>query len=465
MSTGVTSHAQTRAAAVPKRVVAAVALGTVLNPLNSSMVAVALVSIARSFSLSVPEATWVVSAFYLTATVFQPLMGRFADQFGARRMFAIGMGFALVAGVGGWAAQEFWQVLVARVLLSVGTSAAFPSAVGIIHRICHERQVSPASSLATISVANSAGLAVGPVIGGILIALGGWPATFAVNVPLTLAAMVGLLVLVPRDVPHAAVSVAGFIRGADPVGVLLFTATTTLLLLTASSVEVGMNWLLLLGCLAALVAFVVFERRRRDPFVDLRLLLRRRGLGEVYAKFIVFNLIYYCALYGVPQWLETTLGLHAREAGLLMLPMAALGALGTPAAAALIKARGANPAFVLGAAAAVVGSLGALFFDVHLALVLICLVCAFLGIPYALVNLSLQISMYDVAGEGRAAQAAGLFQTSRYLGAILATGVLGVVFSAGVTTHGIRVVAVVMSCCAGFLLLWGALTAVADRRV
>ena len=72
-------------------------LGTVLNPLNSSMIAVALVPIQRDFRISLATATWVISAFYLAACVAQPLMGRFADRFGPRRVLFAGMALASAA--------------------------------------------------------------------------------------------------------------------------------------------------------------------------------------------------------------------------------------------------------------------------------------------------------------------------------------------------------------------------------
>src|ERR1700747_938385 len=78
------------------RMLLAIALGTILNPLNSSMVAVALVDIHTDFRTDIGTSTWMVSAFYLTGAVAQPLMGRLADLLGARRVFLTGVSVAAV---------------------------------------------------------------------------------------------------------------------------------------------------------------------------------------------------------------------------------------------------------------------------------------------------------------------------------------------------------------------------------
>src|SRR5215470_12506817 len=82
-----------------RRLVGAVMAGTLLNPLNSSMIAVALVLIQADFRVSVATASWLLSGFSLAAAIAQPLMGRFADLFGPRRVFCAGLLFVGVASV------------------------------------------------------------------------------------------------------------------------------------------------------------------------------------------------------------------------------------------------------------------------------------------------------------------------------------------------------------------------------
>ena len=106
---------------------ASIALGTLLNPLNSSMIAVALINLHIYFGISVATVTWLVSGFYLAAAVGQPLMGRFANLFGPRRIFCSGMLLVCVASaLAPWVHAFGWLVAL-RVLQAFGTSAAHPS--------------------------------------------------------------------------------------------------------------------------------------------------------------------------------------------------------------------------------------------------------------------------------------------------------------------------------------------------
>src|SRR5215212_3527995 len=106
-------------APVPPRVMAAILFGTVLNPINSSMIAVALVSIRDDFDVSVVSLSWLISSFYLVAAVFQSVVGRLVV-------------LIAVAGVLGPLAPSFGWVIAARLLLAVGTSAGFPAGLALL---------------------------------------------------------------------------------------------------------------------------------------------------------------------------------------------------------------------------------------------------------------------------------------------------------------------------------------------
>src|SRR5215207_10481727 len=94
---------------VPRRVMAAILLGTVLNPINSSMIAVALVRIQDDFDVSVVSLSWLISSFYLVAAVGQSVLGRLADQFGPRRVLCLGFSIAALGGaIGGLAPSFAW---------------------------------------------------------------------------------------------------------------------------------------------------------------------------------------------------------------------------------------------------------------------------------------------------------------------------------------------------------------------
>src|SRR5580698_3184226 len=112
--------------------VAPLALGSLLNPINSSMIATALAPIGRAFGVGVSETVWLVAALYVTSAVAQPTMGKLADRWGARQVFLLGLVVVLLGGVAGALAPSLAALIGARVILGVGTSAAYPSAMRVL---------------------------------------------------------------------------------------------------------------------------------------------------------------------------------------------------------------------------------------------------------------------------------------------------------------------------------------------
>ena len=182
------------------RLVGTLALGTSLNPLNSSMIAVALAQLQTDFRVGVGTSSWLVSAFYIGAAVGQPLMGRLVDQVGARRMFLAGLAVVLLASAATPFVPGFWWLVGLRVVQAFGTSTAYPAALVLI-RAATPGRPAPTAGLGAITVANSTSAALGPVLGGFLVSGAGWQAVFLVNVPICLAGLVLARRVLPRQRP------------------------------------------------------------------------------------------------------------------------------------------------------------------------------------------------------------------------------------------------------------------------
>src|SRR6185312_6820956 len=187
---------------VPPRELAAILLGTVLNPVNSSMIAVALVRIRADFDVSVVALSWLVSSFYLVTAVGQSVLGRLADQLGPRRIQCAGFALIVLAGVLGPLAPSFGWLIGARLLLAAGTAAGFPAGLALLRTASGGRPPAP-RTLAAITIAGSTSAALGPALGGALVALAGWQAIFFVNVGLGVVALPLSLRWLPRDPQHA----------------------------------------------------------------------------------------------------------------------------------------------------------------------------------------------------------------------------------------------------------------------
>lgn len=432
--------------------VAALSLGTLLNPLNSSMIAVALVPLQHGFRVDVTTVTWVITSFYLASAAGQPLMGRLADRFGPRRLFLFGMLVVALTCALTPFAGTFAAVCAGRVALAVGTATAFPSAIAMLRPLAggggggnagggsgggggggaHGGRSTP-RLLSRIQIANTSGAAIGPVLGGALVTFLGWPAIFWVNVPLTALAFAGVWVFAPRDPQRVRTPLSRTLAESDIPGILAFIATLTALLVFLLGLRPQPLWWLLPVSAAACALFVWRELSCAHPFLDLRLLAANRRLLMVYLCFAIFSVVYYSAFFGLPQLLQEHGGYSAGIAGLLMFPLAAVTIVVTPLAARAIESVGLRVTLLWGAGGLVVGAGLLAVAAATTAPWAVLLLTAALGIPYCVVSIAMNQALYSAARPEDSGVAAGIFQTARYVGAIIATTVLGLLFTAGTT--------------------------------
>ncbi|WP_332761427.1 MFS transporter [Pseudarthrobacter sp.] len=416
----------------PGLAIAALSLGTSLNPLNSSMIAVALVVLREDFALDVATVTWVITSFYLASAAGQPLMGRLADRFGPRRLFTFGMALVAVTCALAPFAPNFALVCVARALMAVGTATAYPSAVVMVTELSRLAKLPSTRPLGRIQMANTSAAAVGPVVGGLLVSLLGWQALFAVNVPLALLALIVVHRAAPADAGRETGKLSTLIRDSDIPGILAFVTSLMLAMMALLNVMPGYRWWLLGAATVIAALFAWRELRFRPPFLDLRLLGRNRPLLLVYLVFVVFSGVYYFAFFGLPQLLQEAGHYDAGLVGLLMFPLAAMSVLVTPVTVRLIERFGVRSVLIAGALILLVasGGLGALTLSLWPPLVFV--LTALLGVPYGVVSTASNQGLYVSARPEERGVAAGIFQTCRYLGAIAATVLIGVLYGPGV---------------------------------
>lgn len=166
-------------------------LGSSLNPVNSSLIATALVPIAAAMNVSVGRTAVLVSALYLASSIAQPTAGKLSEEFGPRRVFLSGILLVLAGGLVGGFAPDLTSLIVARVLIGVGTSAGYPSAMLLIRRRAEQAGLDtpPGSILGGLVIAGMVTPAVGLPLGGALVGAWGWRTTFFVNVPFALVTL------------------------------------------------------------------------------------------------------------------------------------------------------------------------------------------------------------------------------------------------------------------------------------
>jgi len=430
---------------VPPRVLAAILFGTVLNPINSSMIAVALVRIRDDFDVSIVALSWLVSSFYLVTAVGQSVLGRLADQLGPRRVQCAGFALIAVAGVLGPLAPSFGWLVAARLLLGVGTSAGFPTGLALL-RNASGGHAPPPRTLAAITIAGSTSAALGPAIGGGLVALAGWQAIFLVNVVVGAVALPLSLRWLPRDPQHAGgLDLARVRRIIDLPGIAAFTAMLGSVLALLLSLVGEPLWWLAPVALAAAAALWWNDRRRTDPFLDVEMLAGNRALLGVCVQYLLVNVVAFGIFFALPLWLEAARGCSSGVAGVLVIPLAGVAVFATPVAARMIGRTGERPALLVGALGYLAGTLLLLTLSGDTPLWAFVPITLVLGLPIGFNNLGLQSALYRVSEPARTGAAAGVFQTCRFVGAVLSTCLLGIVFADGVDTAGLHEMALVLA--------------------
>lgn len=415
-----------------RRLIAPMILGAVLNPVNSSIIAVSLVPIGVAFGAPPVQTAWLVSALYVATAIGQPVVGRLVDSYGPRRLYLVGTSFAGVAGLLGVLAPSLGVLIVARVLLGFGTCAGYPAAMYLIRsearRTGHD---SPAGILTTLAVSAQTVAVIGPTLGGLLIGLGGWRATFAINVPLSVACLVLGALYLPR---HDRGAGGRSLSELDFLGIALFAAMLVAFLLFLMH-PAGSDWYLVLLAVAAAVAFTWRELRAADPFLDLRVLGGNLPLLATYGRTLLAYVVSYAVLYGFSQWLEEGRRLSASQAGLVLLPVFGVGMIVSITTGRRKELRGK---LMIGALTQIVACLLLLLLGDTSPIWLLVVAMVIFGVPQGLNSLALQNAVYHQADPDRIGSSAGLLRTFTYLGAMIASAATGSFFSPRADTAGLH---------------------------
>jgi len=433
-----------------RKLLAPLMLGSILNPVNSSIIAVALLPIGVAFGAPPAATAWLVSALYLATAIGQPVMGRLIDTYGPRRVFLAATTLVGVAGVMGALAPNLPVLIVARVILGFGTCAGYPAAMWLIRsEATRTGKASPVGVLTLLSITSQTITVIGPPLGGLLIGLGGWRTTLALNVPLAAAALLLGALRLPKAPSLERGSGTRGPASLDFPGMGLFAATLVALLLFLMHPAAG-RWYLLVLAVVAAAGFTVRELRAAEPFLDLRVLAGNPPLVATYARQLLAGIGAYTLLYGYTQWLEDGHGLSAGAAGLVLLPMSLVAIVVSATTGRLRQLRGR---LLAGAGAQALASVLLLFTGPESGMWLLVLIVLIGGIPRGLNNLTNQTVLYRQADSDRIGASAGLLRTVFYLGAIIASAAQGHFLSAADPTDGLHHLAVFMLVIAALFLI------------
>jgi EmrB/QacA subfamily drug resistance transporter len=320
--------------------------------LDNTVLNVALRTIAdpvHGLGASQSQLEWAINSYTLVFAGLLFTAGVLGDRYGRRATLLIGLTLFGLASLVSAYAQDPAQLIAARALMGIGGAAVLPATLSIISNVFDPRERARAIGV----WAGSVGLAVaiGPVVGGLLLERYWWGSVFLINVPIVVAGVVAVLAIVPesRDPKPGRV---------DVVGVLL--SIVGLVVLVYGVVDGGEHgfgrptaWGSILAGIAVLAAFVRYERRIAFPSLDVRLFTNPRFSAAVGAVGLVFfaamGSMFFTAFY-----LQLVRGYSPLQSGLLMIPFAVAQMVFAPLSAALVRRYGPRVVMAAGMALSMV---------------------------------------------------------------------------------------------------------------
>ena len=330
---------------------AALALSTLAVGLDTTVLSVALPTLARDLDASTADLQWFTTAYLLVLAAVLLPAGMLGDRLGRKRMLIGALVLFGAASVACAYAQNAGQLIAARAVLGLGAAVIMPLSGAVLTVL-----FAPAERARAMSIwvtASSLGIPLGPLLGGWLLDNFWWGSVFLINVPVVVAGVVALLRWLPES--------RGGSARLDPPGMVLSTAG--LVAVTYGIIEAGSRgWsdarsLLTMAAGAVLLAaFVLWQRRAASPLVDLALFRSRAFTwGAVLATVASFALL--GLLFSLPQLFSAVGGHDAFGSGLRLLPV--IGGLVVGARVAEMAGRrlGARPVIATGLALIAVASL------------------------------------------------------------------------------------------------------------
>jgi EmrB/QacA subfamily drug resistance transporter len=304
--------------------------------LDNTVLNVALPTLVRDLHATTTELQWIVDAYVIVFAGLLLVGGSVADRIGRKRVFLAGL-LAFAAG-SAWAAfsGSVGMLIAARASMGIGGAMMMPSTLSIItdmFRDPGERQRAIGLWAATTGI----GVALGPIVGGLLLSSFWWGSVFLINVPIALLGAVFALPLIPDSKNPAALrpDFIGGLLSIAGLGLLLWSLIEAPVRGWSSPFTVGAG----IGGLAVLAAFAAWERASSHPMLNLDFFRRRRFSAAVSSVgMVMFGL--FGALFVLTQYLQFCLGYSALQAGVRVLPAAGAIAIIAPLSTVGVRVAG-----------------------------------------------------------------------------------------------------------------------------
>jgi EmrB/QacA subfamily drug resistance transporter len=407
-------------------------LSLLIVSMDATIVNVAIPNIRADLHATASQLQWVIDIYTLVLASLLLLSGATADRFGRRRTFQIGLTVFAVGSLLCSLSPNIQILILARMLQAIGGSMLNPVAMSIITQVFTGR-VERARAIGVWGGVVGISMALGPIVGGALIELVDWRAVFWINLPICALAFVLTAIFVPE-------SRSATMRDVDPVGqglgmAFLFGVVYVLIEGPARGWTDPRNVAVGVVALVAFAAFLRYESRRHDPFIDLRFF---RSI-----PFASATMIAVCAfaawgafLFVMSLYLQSERGFSAMHTGLIYLPVAVGALIFSPLSGRMVGRFGSRPSLMIAGALITAATLMLTRLTATTAVWQLLAIFAVFGIGFSMVNAPITNAAVSGMPTDRAGAASAVASTSRQVGVSVGVALCGSVVGSALATTG-----------------------------
>jgi EmrB/QacA subfamily drug resistance transporter len=414
-------------------VLLSLSLAMLLSSLGTSIANVALPTLAQVFAASVQQVQWIVLAYLLTSTSLIVSVGRLGDLTGRRRLLLAGIVMFTVASVLCGVAPTLWLLIAARAAQGLGAAIMMALTMASVGDTVPKAQMGSAMGL--LGTMSAIGTALGPTLGGILIAGLGWPTIFFVTGALGILTLLLAQRFLPADRPVTKAARTSF----DLVGTLLLAMTLAAyaLAMTTGRGSFGLlNGALLVTAIVGVGLFVLAETKTASPLIQLAL-FRTPHLSAGFAMSTLVTTVVMATLVVGPFYLSGALTLDAARVGLIMSSGPIVAALTGVLAGRVVDRFGAQRMTILGLISMAAGSAILSLVPVSFSILGYIAPLVVITAGYALFQAANNTAVMTDSRPNQRGVISGLLNLSRNLGLITGASVMGAVFALGSATNTI----------------------------
>lgn len=407
-------------------------LSLLIVSMDATIVNVAIPAIRSDLSASPSQMQWVLDVYTLVLASLLMLSGATGDRFGRRRVFQIGLTLFALGSLACSLAPSIDALIGARFLQGIGGSMLNPVALSIISQIFVGRQ-ERARALGIWGGVTGISMALGPIVGGLLIETIGWRSVFWINLPICAAAVILTALFVPE-------TKSATMRSVDPIGQLLAVVTLFGVVYTLIEGPV-LGWThhrvisVAVVAVVALAAFLRYESRRHDPFLDLRFFRSIPFSSATISAISAFS-AWGAFLFMMSLYLQGERGFSAMHTGLIYLPIAIGALVFSPLSGRLVGRFGARPSLVIAGTMIAAAATMLTFLTGSTPVWWLVIVFAVFGIGFAMVNAPITNAAVGGMPLDRAGAASAVTSTSRQVGVSIGVALCGSVAGSAITMGG-----------------------------